>query len=651
MFRELPVGSLQIESASQASRPIVTTLPTKHTPKAKSTGGSMLPMSLRQFAVFSPVGTVFAGLLLLAFVSVFWRWFFNQHQHSSGKLEDWGHAYAIPFISLYLIWMRRAELVKLPISTFWPGLAPFVLGMVSYFFCVVGVKNHMLQGFSMILSLFGLLLLLLGPAMMRVLFLPTAFLVFGVTLAEKVMINITFQLQLVASKGAWVLLSLLGPLLGYRVEVNGNTLEMLTNSGTSIPLNVAEACSGMRMVIAFIALGAAVALISCRHWWQRVALLLLAAPVAVFMNVIRVAVLGLLSLIDPQLAGGDFHMAIGTLLLIPGLGLFLAIVWALNKAVSESDDGKVPHKHPVPVAPMTAAWLRRPAFMTAVALMALVGFGMSAGIQAAGIYLQKLPIYPPGGRLLAKLPIKTSNWERIGSDRIESPEVVQELGTDNYVSRVMERVDMRNTDHRMFVDFHAAYYTGMIDTVPHVPDRCFVGGGMQIVKDWGLVEIPLDQSGWSEDELASGALNRKVLRQRTSYTEGVSEIPGTAVRLPFEPQNLRMKVMEFANPKNENQRLFAGYFFIANGGIAPTAEDVRVLAFDLSNDYAYYCKVQFTSQTVTSAPQLAAQAADLLREMLPEVMRCVPDWTQVQTGEYPENNPRKKKLAAEAVGR
>lgn len=623
----------------------MTTLPAK-TPQPPSK--SVLPMSLRQFAVFSPVGYAFAAFLLVAFVGVFWRWFFNQHQHSSGKLEDWGHAYAIPFISLYLVWMRRDELLKLPVRTFWPGLAPFLLGIVSYFFCVVGIKNHMLQGFSMILCLFGMLLLLLGPAMMRVLFLPIGFLGFGVTLAEKVMINITFQLQLVASQGAWILLSLLGPIFGYRVDVNGNTLEMLTNSGQTIPLNVAEACSGMRMVIAFIALGAAVALISCRHWWQRVALLLLAAPVAVFMNVIRVAVLGLLSLIDPQLAGGDFHMFIGTLLLIPGLGLFLAIVWALNKAVADPEEYKKPHRHPIPAKPMNAAWLRRPAFLTAVALLTLAGLGMSAGIHAAGIYLQKLAINPPAGRALAKLPIKTTDWERIGSDRIETPEVVQELGTQNYVSRLFMKTASRNTDKPMVLDFHAAYYTGMIDTVPHVPDRCFVGGGMQIVKDWGLVPIPLDQSGWSEDDVASLALNRKVLRQRTSYSPGVSEIPGTAVRLPFEPQNLRMKVMEFANPKT-NQRLFAGYFFIANGGIAPTAEDVRVLAFDLSNDYAYYCKVQFTSATVESAQQLADQAADLLKEMLPEVMRCVPDWTLVQTGEYPADNPRKNKGVAQAA--
>ena len=68
---------------------------------------------------------------------------------------------------------------------------------------------------------------------------------------------------------------------------------------------------------------------------------LLAGPVAVFMNIVRVAVLGLLTLIDPNLAAGDAHTIIGTVLLVPSLGLFLGVVWALNRVVrDEPESGK-----------------------------------------------------------------------------------------------------------------------------------------------------------------------------------------------------------------------------------------------------------------------------------------------------------------------
>jgi hypothetical protein len=55
------------------------------------------------------------------------------------------------------------------------------------------------------------------------------------------------------------------------------------------------------------------------------------------MNIVRVAVLGVLTLIDPNLAAGDAHTIIGTILLVPSLGLFLGIVWALNRVVREDE--------------------------------------------------------------------------------------------------------------------------------------------------------------------------------------------------------------------------------------------------------------------------------------------------------------------------
>ncbi len=278
-------------------------------------------------------GAAYIGLLLVTYVGLFWRWFERQHLFSWSKLEDWGHAYLIPVISLYLVWQKREELSKTEFRTFWPGVVPMLVGIVGYFYAVVGIRSHMVEGLFVILTVFGLTLLLLGTQAMRYLFLPIAFLVFGVTLAERVMIEITFALQLLASQGSWVMLGILGMVFGFSVELDGNTLHVVTNAGEVHPLNVAEACSGMRMVVAFYALGAAAALVGCTQWWQRIALLLLAGPVALLMNMVRVTVLGLLTLVDPDLAAGNAHTLIGTILLVPSLMLFLGVVWALNRVV------------------------------------------------------------------------------------------------------------------------------------------------------------------------------------------------------------------------------------------------------------------------------------------------------------------------------
>lgn len=276
-------------------------------------------------------GWVASGIVVLVMVWLFYRWLWTQHLISSEHMEDWGHAYAIPVIAGLLIWQRRAELALREVRTFWPALAPLTLGIVCYVFFTVGaMSNHMLQAGAMVLTIAATALLLLGPAIFRLVVLPIAFLFLASTISERLMILVTFPMQLLASQGAWVMLSLLSPFLGYEVLVSGNTLELMT-SKANIPLNVAEACSGMRMVVAFIALAVAFALAACPRWWERIAMLLIAVPVAIFMNVVRVAALGLACLVDPEFANGQAHMLIGTLLLVPALGLYMLGHWTLGR--------------------------------------------------------------------------------------------------------------------------------------------------------------------------------------------------------------------------------------------------------------------------------------------------------------------------------
>ncbi len=294
-----------------------------------TTAGLAVPSRIA--GVFTPGGLAALGLLSAAFVAVFYRWFRQQTAFSLGYPEDWAHAFVIPLISLYMLWRRREALATLRIDPFWPAITPVLLGLWCYLFFLIYVPNHMLGGAAMLLTLYGLVLLTLGTRGGRELFLPIAFLVFGITISEAIMNDITFRLQLIASQGSFAVLSLMGAFTGFTTDIQGNVITVITPSGIEHPMNVAEACSGMRMVIAFIALAGAVAVLGCKEWWQRVAVLLLAVPVAIGMNVVRVVVLGLLMFIDPDLSQGEAHMLIGTLLLIPALGLFLGAIWALNQ--------------------------------------------------------------------------------------------------------------------------------------------------------------------------------------------------------------------------------------------------------------------------------------------------------------------------------
>jgi hypothetical protein len=279
---------------------------------------------------------------------------------------------------------------------------------------------------------------------------------------------------------------------------------------------------------------------------------------------------------------------------------------------------------------------KAPLLLTLVVLTA-AAVGLTAGLRAADIHLVKRPVQPESGLTVQALPRQTEHWEQVGKDRIESPEIQVELGTDNYLSRTYRRKSESGPPKR--VELHAAYYTGRVDTVPHVPDRCFVGGGLRQAGPTANLLLRLRSDGWALDSSAhlpdqwAGEI----------YTARVSNdsrhAPGKRVRLPRRPHDLKLRCTEFTGPHGE--RVAAGYFFIANGGAVAGADGVRLLAFDLKNDYAYYMKVQFTSFDVDSTEELAALASDLLSDLIGELMLCVPDWVDVTTGRWPPDNPRR----------
>ena len=594
----------------------------------------------RWYAV--PWSVSLMGGLAVVFLALFYRWVVKQNEFSLNQLEDWGHAYVIPLIAGYLVFRRRKEIAAIAPEAFWPGLAPMLVGIACYLYCLVQVKNHMLQGFGMILTLFGVVLLVLGPRLMRWLFLPIAYLAFTVTISEAIMLTVTFKLQSVAAQGAGIVLSVIGSVGGwFNVEVTGNTLELIERAtGEVHPLNVAEACCGMRMVVAFYALGVAVALLACRSWWQRIMLVLLAGPVAVLMNVVRVAVLGLLSLGDANLASGDAHTLIGTLLLIPSLGLFLGVVWVLNRLVKSEEKAEAAPEPGVPAGPRVRASVVR-AGVVALVIMGASAAGLGAAIDRLGFHLSKLEINAPGDRKLSSIPTETDGWTRVGTDRTESADVVKVLGTENYINRVYARRPEAGGEP-VQLDFHAAYYTGMIDTVPHVPERCFVGGGLQQTTGSQIMPVPMDTRSWVADSTVPESI---VESTGEIYTVRLSDLygslPGKRVRLPRgvgPDRPFQMRISSYEGPSG--QKVFAGYFFIANGGTVASADDVRTLAFDLTNDYAYYLKVQVTSASVDSPEELARVSGELLGELIGEIIRCVPDWTEVQEGLYPPGNPR-----------
>ena len=95
--------------------------------------------------------------------------------------------------------------------------------------------------------------------------------------------------------------------------------------------------------------------------------------------------------------------------------------------------------------------------------------------------------------------------------------------------------------------------------------------------------------------------------------------------------DFEIRATEFSHPNLGDDRVIAGYFFVANGKTTAYPERIRLLAFDPSSKYAYYCKVQFTMRGNAhfTIDDFCTIVSDLSIELIPDIMTCLPDWVEI----------------------
>ncbi len=573
------------------------------------------------------------------------------------------------------------------------GLCILVIGIANYIYWIYPGRNDMLQGYSVVLALFGLLLMVLGPQRMAVLWFPVLFLVFSVKIADRQWEQIAWQLQWIASRSAAVVLNGLVFITGVHVDISGTTIELYRGVEELGKLNVAEACAGLRMLMAFLSLGVAMAFLFERPWWQRLVMVAMTVPIALLVNIGRVTILGLLYPINKDLASGDFHTLVGLLMLFPAMLLFMAMGWVMDKLIVYD------HSHAQAAAPRPAAaqdgedevevemlgprvWAglacgvalmlgigaaygmvvltSRPdlapagwshellmggAAAAAAALVALAAWlvvravrragmtrglalGLAAGVllsSAAGLFatvranrLVLIKKEVPLRQKLWQLPESTKGWTIVGKDEILSSEMQAELGTPDYLSRTYRDMTITDGDGAAIARLHVAYYTGTPDTVPHVPDRCYVAGGVQPINTSG-VTLRVGGAGFTQDD--------------DGQTWALARLHPEPVRIPRDA--IPATRFTFAASKDDTRASNVIYFFAANGKFLATPEAVRAQAFGLKDQYSYYCKIEVGFFGVSDPDEAAQRTGALLSVLLPEIMACLPDWVDVTEGRYP----------------
>lgn len=251
------------------------------------------------------------GFLLCIFT---WAWWPVWEVLATRWSQDpqYSHGYFVPAIAGYVTWLR---LLKTPAKSTQPSMMGLVLIGIGAVLYLAGAHIYFewLEHISLLPVVSGTALLLGGRWLGRVSLPGVAFLAFMIPMPYSLETAMALPLQSLAGRCSEFLLQT----CGIAAIRNGNLIRVEEHI-----LGVAEACSGMRMLVVFFAVSTAIALIINRNWIEKLFVVLSAVPIALFCNVVRIAVTGILySVAGPELAEKVFHDLAGWLMMPAALAL------------------------------------------------------------------------------------------------------------------------------------------------------------------------------------------------------------------------------------------------------------------------------------------------------------------------------------------
>ncbi|OXU14109.1 exosortase/archaeosortase family protein [Sedimentisphaera salicampi] len=288
---------------------------------------------------WASLGSLFylkTAVLAVLFVLLFWN---NIEDMVRVWMKDpsWSHGFLIPLFSLYLINQRKEELLSKKASPSFIGVLTLAAILTVYIFNIVQIRYAYGEPVLMIAALGAVVLAVCGWRMIYHLWLPVAFLIFAVPIPTRLYRELTMPMRMIASQ---VTTAFLNAIPEIDATVRGVIIEV-TYKGVPLEtaLNVADACSGMRLMMAFLALGVAMAYIHSRPIWQKATLIASIIPIAILCNIIRVTITAFIYIyIGQQYAKGIYHNMLGMMMLPIALFFYWLVDWFMNNLFEQEGE-------------------------------------------------------------------------------------------------------------------------------------------------------------------------------------------------------------------------------------------------------------------------------------------------------------------------
>lgn len=205
------------------------------------------------------------------------------------------HSILILAISLYMIWMKRQEIVRLPKR---PSLCAGTAGLTAGCLLLIAGKlsfTTLIQDASLVITLGGLILLIWGPGLLKALWLPLGYFLFMFPVFSGLLSNVSLYLQRITAGIAAGLLKA----VGMPVLLSAQFIEL-----PHITLEVAKACDGINHIMALVALSIPLGIMTKKSPLKRIYLVLIAFGIGILANGLRVGLIGIWSAYK---TGGSLH--------------------------------------------------------------------------------------------------------------------------------------------------------------------------------------------------------------------------------------------------------------------------------------------------------------------------------------------------------
>lgn len=235
--------------------------------------------------------------------------------------EDFSHGVLIAPIAFYLIWEKRSKLAVMTPVPDWRGMVVMLAAIFLYIVGELGAELFTTR-IAVIFLCIGAVWWLYGRQVLRELAFPLALLFLMLPLPGFIYRNLTFSLQILASKVSVELLNWAG-YLAYR---EGNVIDMGFGQ-----FQVVDACNGLRFIMPMLTLGVLFAFMRPQAWWKRAVLVVSTIPLAMTTNILRIVGTGILAkYFGNGVAEGFFHDFSGWAVFMTSFALFGGLAMGLK---------------------------------------------------------------------------------------------------------------------------------------------------------------------------------------------------------------------------------------------------------------------------------------------------------------------------------